>query len=64
MIVNMLHNLNHRYSCHNNNIKYVGSTIKCIGFESLHHAINLHIFSSYMVFSDYDSMFSIDVLLV
>ena len=45
------------YSNHNSNIKCVDSTIKCIGFESFHYAINLDVVSSFMVFRDFDSMF-------
>ena len=40
------------YYNHNNNIKRVDSTIKCIGFESFHYAINLNVVSSFMIFSD------------
>ena len=39
------------------NIKYVGSTIKYFGFKSIHYTINLNVDSSFMVFSDFDSMF-------
>ena len=35
-----------RYSNHNSNIKCIDSTIKCIGFESFHYAINLDVVSS------------------
>ena len=45
------------YSCHNNNIKYVGSIIKCIDFESIHYTINLDVVSFFMIFSDFDYMF-------
>ena len=45
-----------RYSNNNNNIKYIDSTIKCIGFESFHYTINLDI-SSFMVFNDFNSIF-------
>ena len=45
------------YSSHNSNIKYIGSTIKCIGFGSIHFAINLDDISSSMVFSDFNYMF-------
>ena len=31
------------YSSYNSNIKCVGSTIKYIGFESIHYVINLDI---------------------
>ena len=57
MVVNILENWNHTYSNHNNNIKYVNSIIKCIGFESIHYVINLDVVSFYMVFSNFDSMF-------
>ena len=55
--VNMLQNLSHRYSSYNRNIKCVGSTIKCMGFELIHYTINLDVVSSFMVFRDFDSMF-------
>ena len=45
------------YSSHDSNIKCVGSTIKCVSFESIHYVINLNIVSSSMVFSGFDSMF-------
>ena len=45
------------YYSHNSNIKCMDSTIKCIGFESFHYAINLDVVSSFMVFSDFDYMF-------
>ena len=53
----MLQNLSHRYFSHNNSIKCVDSTIKCIDFESIHYAINLDVVSSLMVFSDFDFLF-------
>ena len=57
MIVNMLQNWSKRYSSHNSNIKYVDSTIKCIGFELFHNAINLDYVSSFTVFSGFDYLF-------
>ena len=45
------------YSNHNSNIKCIDSTIKCIGFESFHYAINLDVVSSFIVFRNFDSMF-------
>ena len=45
------------YYSHNSNIKCVGLTDKCIGFESIHYAINHDIVSSFIVFSDFDIMF-------
>ena len=42
---------------HNSNIKCVGSTIKCIGFVSIHFAINLDGVSFFIVFSDFNLMF-------
>ena len=57
MVINILQNLSYMYSSHNNNIKCVGSTIKYVGFESIHYVINLDIVSSFMVFNDFDSMF-------
>ena len=47
---------NHRYSNHNNNIKCVSLTIKCIDFETIHYVINLDVILSFMIFSDFDSM--------
>ena len=44
------------YYSHNNNVKCVDSTVKCIGFESSHYVINLNVISSFLV--------CIDVLLV
>ena len=65
MVINMLHNWNHRYSNHNSNIKCVGSTqiyrleaqLKCISFEPIHYAINPDDVSFSMIFSDFDYMF-------
>ena len=34
-----------------------GSTIKYIGFESIHYAINMDVVSLFMIFSDFDYMF-------
>ena len=45
------------YFSHNSNIKYVDSTIKYIGFESIHYTINLDVVLSFMAFRDYDFMF-------
>ena len=56
MVVSMLQNLSQRYYSHNSNIKYVDSTIKCIDFESFYYVINLDIVSSFVVFSDFDSI--------
>ena len=64
IVVNMLQNLNHKYFSNNRNIKYVGSTIKCIGFELIHHAINLNVIPFSMVFRDFNFMLFINVLLV
>ena len=57
MVVGQLHNWSQRYYGHNSNIKCVDSTIKCIVFESFHYAINLDVFSSFVVFNDFDFMF-------
>ena len=57
MVINMLQNWSQRYSSHNSNIKCVDSTIKSLGFESFHYAINLDVVSSFVVFNDFDSMF-------
>ena len=42
------------YSNHNNNIKYINSTIKCISFEPIHYTLSLNYVSS-LVFNDFDS---------
>ena len=55
MVINMFQKWSHRYSSHNNNIKCVDSTIKCIDFESILYTINLNVVS-FSVFSDFDSM--------
>ena len=58
MVINMLQNYSHRHYCYNSNIKYVGSTIKYIGFESIHYIINMDVVSSYF---DSDCVASIDI---
>ena len=45
------------YSRYNSNFKFIGSAIKCIGFDSIYYIINLDIVSSFTVFSDCNSMF-------
>ena len=57
MVVGMLQNWNHRYPTHYRIIKYVG-------FEPIIYAINLDIASSFKVFSEFDSIFLSNVLLV
>ena len=57
MVVNMLQNLNYRYSSHNSNIKCVCLTIKYISFRPIQYAINSDVVSSSIVFSDFDSTF-------
>ena len=42
------------YYKHNNNIKYIDSIIKCIGFEPIHYT---DIVLSFIVFNDFDSLF-------
>ena len=44
------------YSNHNSNIKCVGLIIKCIGFKSIHYAINLNVVSSSIISSNFNSM--------
>ena len=56
--------MNYKYSSHNSNIKYIGSTIKCIEFNPIHYIINLNVISSSMIFSDFDYIFSDNVLLI
>ena len=47
----------HMYSSHH-------KMIKCVGFESIHYAINLDVTSSSRVFSEFDSVFLLNILLV
>ena len=58
MVICMLQNLSLMYYSHNSNIKYIDSTIKCIGFESIHYVINFDVISSFVVFNDFNSVFS------
>ena len=44
IIVSIMQNRSQMYSNHNNNIKYVDSTIKYIDFESFRYVINLNVF--------------------
>ena len=37
------------YSTYNSNIKYIGSTIKCIGFELIDYVINLNVVLLFMI---------------
>ena len=57
MVVNMLKNWNHMYYSHHKIIKY-------IGFKSIHYAVNLDTQSSSIVFSEFDYVFLLDLLLV
>ena len=58
IVANMLQNLSHMYYSHNSNIKFVNSSIKCVGFESIHYAINPDDdVSSFLVFNDFDYIF-------
>ena len=57
IFINILHKLNHMYSNHNSNIKYVDSIIQYIGFNSIHYTINLDVVPSFIVFSDFNYMF-------
>ena len=57
MVVNILHNWSHIYFSYNSDIKYVGSTIKCIILEPIYYTINLNVVSSSMIFNDFDFMF-------
>ena len=45
------------YFIHNSNIKCIGLTIKCICFELIYYAISLDAISSFVVYSDFDSIF-------
>ena len=47
------------YFNHNSNIKCIGSIIKYIVFKSIYHTINLNIVSSFIVFSNFDFLFSL-----
>ena len=51
----MLQNWSHRYS---------SCIVKFVGFELTYYVINLSVVSSFMVFNNLVSMFSIDLLLV
>ena len=53
----MLQNYNYKDSNDNSSIKYVCSTIKWIGFEPIHYAVNIYVVSSSMIFSDFDFVF-------
>ena len=57
MVVGMLQNWNHRYSSHYRIIKYVG-------FRPIIYAINPDVALSSKVFSEFDSVFLSNVLLV
>ena len=57
MVVNMLQNWNYRYSSHYRIIKYVA-------FEPIIYVINLDVTSSSKVFSEFDSIFLSNILLV
>ena len=57
MVICMLQNFSLMYYSHNSNIKYVNSTIKCIGFKSIHYVINFDVVSFFVVFNDFNSMF-------
>ena len=48
-----------KYSNYDSNIKHIDSTINCIGFELIHYTININVVLSFMIFSDFDYMFSI-----
>ena len=50
MIANMLQNWSHMYSIHH-------KIIKCVGFKSIHCAINLNVLSSSKVFNEFDYVF-------
>ena len=45
------------YYSNNNNIKYIGSIIKCKNFESDHYTINLCVISSFMVLNGFNYLF-------
>ena len=45
------------YYNHNNNIKYIGSIIKCVGFEPIYYDINLNVVSSMLAFNDFDYIY-------
>ena len=57
MIVNILQNYSHIYYSHNNNIKCVSLTIKCMDFELIHYNINMNIVSFFYIFNDFDCIF-------
>ena len=57
MVVNIIQNWSNRYSIHTSNIKCIGSTIKCVIVELIHYTINLIFVSSFMILSNFDSIF-------
>ena len=57
MVVNMVQNWSHTYYSHY-------KVIKCIGFEPIHHVINLGVALSFKVFCKFDYVFLLKVLLV
>ena len=58
IVVSMLQkSWSHMYSCYHR-------IIKCVGFKTIHYAINLDVTSSSRVFSEFDSFFLSDLLLV
>ena len=54
---NIMQNFSNGNHNHNSNIKYVNSTIKCLGFKRIYYAINLDFVSSPIVFNNFDYMF-------
>ena len=57
MIINMVQNWHNKYF---NNYRIV----KYIGFKSIHYVINLNVASFFKFFSEFDSVFLSNVLLV
>ena len=51
------------YYCQNSNIKYVGLTIKCIGFKPIYYTIEVNDISSSMIFNGFDFIFLDDAFL-
>ena len=45
------------YFSYNSNFKYIDSTIKYKGFDSINYIINLDIISSFILYNDFNFIF-------
>ena len=52
-LLDMSYKRSHKYSIHNNNIKYINSIIKLF----YHYAIKLDVVSIFMIFNDFNFIF-------